>query len=93
MHYLRLSLSIAEEVGSKFFEGQAYFQLGGCLLDLGCWNEALFHFLTSVEILDAIRASCISEDALKISFRNLFKCAYTCLWQVLIMLQLTDEAL
>ena len=93
MDYLRLCLSIAEEVGSKFLEGKAYCRLGGCLLELGYWNEALFHFITSVEILDAIRASCISEDALKISFRNLYNCAYTCLWQVLIMLQLTDEAL
>ena len=93
MDYLRLFLSIAEEVGSKLFEGQAYCTLGGCFLELGCWNDALFHFITSVEILDAIRASCISEDPLKISFRNLYKVAYTCLWQVLIMLQLADEAL
>ena len=89
----RQSLCIAEEVGDKLFEGEAYFRLGGCLLMLGCWNEALFHFITSVEILDAIRASCISEDALKISFRNLHNGAYRFLWQVQIMLQLTDEAL
>ena len=91
--YFRQFLSIAEEVGNKFFEGEAYYRLGGCLFTLGCWNEALFHFITSVEILDAIRASCISEDGLKISFRNVCKGAYSCLWQVQIMLQLTDEAL
>ena len=91
--YLRQYRSIAEEIGNKFFEGDAYYRLGGCLLQLGCWNEALFHFITSVEIFDAIRASCISEDVLKISFRNLCKGAYSCLWQVLVMLQLTDEAL
>ena len=93
MDYFRQFLSIAEEVGNKLSEGRAYHILGICLLWLGCWNEALFHFITSVEILDAIRASCISEDALKISFRNLFNCAYSSLWQVLIKLQLTDEAL
>ena len=93
IYYLRQFLSIAEEVGNKYLEGYAYCRLGSCLLKLGCWNEALFHFITSVEILDAVRASCISEDSLKISFRDLSKGAYTCLWRVLIMLQLTDEAL
>ena len=91
--YLRQFLSIAEEVGNKFLEGEAYFRLAGCLVGLGCWKEALFYLITSVEILDAIRASCISEDVLKISFRNLCKGAYTCLWGVLLKLQLTDEAL
>ena len=91
--YLRQFLSIAEEVGNKLLEGKAYFRLAGCLVGLGCWNEALFYLITSVEILDAIRASCISEDVLKISFRNLCKGAYTCLWRVLLKLQLTDEAL
>ena len=91
--YLRQFLSIAEEVGNKLLEGKAYFRLAGCLVGLGCWNEALFYLITSVEILDAIRASCISEDVLKISFRNLCKGAYTCLWKVLLKLQLTDEAL
>ena len=93
IEYFLQYLCIAEEVGDKFSEGKAYYSLGFSLLRLGLWNEALFHFITSVEILDAIRASCISEDALKISFRNLYKGAYTYLWQVLIMLQLTDEAL
>ena len=93
IYYLRQYRSIAEEVGNKFLEGDSYCKLGVCLFALGCWNEALFHFITSVEILDAIRASCISEDVLKISFRNLCKGAYTCLWKVLLKLQLTDEAL
>ena len=93
IEYFSKYLCIAEEVGDKPSEGDAYYALGFSLLRLGRWNEALFHFITSVEILDAIRASCISEDALKISFRNLYKGAYSCLWQVLIKLQLTDEAL
>ena len=87
------SLCIAEEVGDKLLEGRAYYNLGISFLLLGCWNKALFHFITSVEILDAIRASCISEDALKISFRNIYRGAYNNLWQLLIKLQLTDEAL
>ena len=93
IEYFRQYLCISEEVGDKFHEGDAYYRLGISLEKLGCWNEALFHFITSVEILDAVRARCISEDSLKISFRDLSKGAYTCLWRVLIMLQLTDEAL
>ena len=93
IEYFRQYLCITEEVGDKFHEGDAYYRLGISLEKLGCWNEALFHFITSVEILDAVRARCISEDSLKISFRDLSKGAYTCLWRVLIMLQLTDEAL
>ena len=93
IEYFRQYLCITEEVGDKFHEGDAYYRLGISLEKLGCWNEALFHFITSVEILDAVRASYISEDSLKISFRDLSKGAYTCLWRVLIMLQLTDEAL
>ncbi|CAH3182942.1 unnamed protein product, partial [Porites evermanni] len=34
-----------------------------------------------------------SEDQLKISFRTLYRCAYTHLWQVLVMLERNDEAL
>ena len=93
IEYFRQYLCITEEVGDKFHEGDAYYRLGISLEKLGCWNKALFHFITSVEILDAFRACGISEDSLKISFRDLSKGAYTCLWRVLIMLQLTDEAL
>ena len=93
IEYFRQYLCITEEVGDKFHEGDAYYRLGISLEKLGCWNKALFHIITSVEILDAVRARGISEDSLKISFRDLSKGAYTCLWRVLIMLQLTDEAL
>ena len=93
IEYFRQYLCITEEVGDKFHEGDAYYRLGISLEKLGFWNKALFHFITSVEILDAVRARCISEDSLKISFRDLSKGAYTCLWRVLIMLQMTDEAL
>ena len=56
-------------------------------------NEALEHFRCSVKIFDTIRANSISEDQLKINFRTLHRCAYTHLWQVLVMLQRNDEAL
>ena len=56
-------------------------------------NEALEHFRCSVKICDTIRANSISEDQLKISFCTRNQCAYTHLWQVLVMLQRNDEAL
>ena len=60
---------------------------------MGSLNEALAHFRSSVETLNTIRASRISKDVWKISFRKVCKTAYTYLWQVLLMLQKTDEAL
>ena len=56
-------------------------------------NEAVANFRSSIETLDTIRASHISHDEWKISFRKVCKGAYTFLWEVLIMLQNTDEAL
>ena len=56
-------------------------------------NEASEHFRCSVKLYDTIRASSISEDQLKISFRTKHQFAYTHLWQVLVMLERNDEAL
>ena len=56
-------------------------------------NEASEHFRCSVKLYDTIRASSISEDQLKISFRTKHQFAYSHLWQVLVMLQRNDEAL
>ena len=91
--YYEHCLSIAKEVGDRVGEGHAYYCLGTSLLAEGCLNEALFHFKSSVETIGTISASCISEDVWKISFRKLFKEACNCLWQLLIRLKLTDEAL
>ena len=66
---------------------------GHSFLDSHSLNEALEHFRCCVKIYDTIRANSISEDQLKISFCMLHQCAYTHLWQVLVMLQRNDEAL
>ena len=47
----------------------------------------------SVETHNTIRGSLISKDVWKIHYRTVWTNAYTYLWQVLIMLQKTDEAL
>ena len=86
-------LSIAVEIGDRKGEACAHSQLGGSFLHSDSLNEALEHFRCSVKVYDTIRASSISEDELKISFRTKHQFAYTHLWQVLVMLERNDEAL
>ena len=74
-------------------EACAYTGLGHSFLESHSLNEALVHFRCCVKIYDTIRANSISEDHLKISFCKRHHCAYTHLWQVLVMLQRNDEAL
>ena len=86
-------LSIAEEIGDRMAEACAHVDLGRSFLESHSLNEAAEHFRCSVKVYDTIRASSISEDQLKISFRTKHQFAYTHLWQVLVMLQRNDEAL
>ena len=86
-------LRISEEIGDRIAEACARTSLGLCFLESHSLNEALEHFRCSVKIYDTIRANSISEDQLKINFFTGHRCAYTHLWQVLVMLQRNDEAL
>ena len=76
-------LTIAEEIGDRKGEACAHSSLGRSFLYSDSLNEALEHFRCSVKVYDTIRASSISEDELKISFRTKHQFAYTHLWQVL----------
>ncbi|CAH3171340.1 unnamed protein product [Porites evermanni] len=91
--YSMQHLSIADEIGDRMGKGCAHNHLGSYLLELGSLNEALDHFRCSVKIYDTVRASYISEDGSKISFRTHHESSYTNLWQVLVMLERNDEAL
>ena len=93
LEYFKEHLRIAAEIGDRKGEGCAHNSLGLSLLPLGFLNEALHHFRCSVKIFDTIRASFISEDGSKISFRTKHQSAYTNLWQVLVKFQKKDEAL
>ena len=86
-------LRISEEIGDRKGEACAHVGLGQSFLHSYSLNEALEHFRCSVKVYDTIRASFISEDELKISFRTKHQFAYTHLWQVLVMLERNDEAL
>ena len=81
------------EIGDRMAEACAYVDLGQSFLESHSLNEASEHFRCSVKLCDTIRASSISEDELKISFRTKHQFAYTHLWQVLVMLERNDEAL
>ena len=91
--YYKQSLIINKETGDRAGAGRVHCNLGICYLVSDSLNQALDHFRSSVESYETIRASCISEDEWKISFRELCKTSYTYLWNVLIKLQETDEAL
>ncbi|CAH3150955.1 unnamed protein product [Porites lobata] len=86
-------LSISEEIGDRMAEACAHDGLGHSFLESHSLNEALEHFRCYVKICDTIRANSISEDQLKIGFCRHHQCAYTHLWQILVMLQRNDEAL
>ncbi|XP_073250198.1 tetratricopeptide repeat protein 28-like isoform X2 [Porites lutea] len=86
-------LRISEEIGDRKAEACAHVGLGQSFLHSYSLNEALEHFRCSVKVYDTIRASSISEDELKISFRTQHQFAYTYLWYVLVMLERNDEAL
>ena len=93
IEYHEKDLSIAKDVGDWAGEGQAYYNLGISYLNLDSLNESLAHFRLSVETHNTIRDSLISKDVWKIRYRTVWTNAYTYLWQVLIMLQKTNEAL
>ena len=93
IEYQEKSLKIAKEVGDRTMEGKAYCHLGNINQILGKVQEACECHQASVNILDIVRASITREDALKISFRELYRAAYSNLWQTLLKLGRIDEAL
>ncbi|CAH3186183.1 unnamed protein product [Porites lobata] len=93
IEYYKQQLKIAKEVADMFLEGRAYQFLGIAHMLLGSLDEAVGNFKFSVKAFDTIRASFISEDALKISFHELYVSSYRYLCRVLIALEKTDEAL
>ena len=93
IEYHKQDLSITKEEGGRAAEGRACCNLGLSFLKFESLNEALTHFRSGVHTYETIRASLFSKDAWKISFRMLCIEAYSYSWQVLIMLQKTDEGL
>ena len=93
IEYTNKHLSIAKEVGNRAGEGTAYGNLGAVYHSLEKFQEVKECYQSSVKVFDIVRASVKSEDALKISFRDLHRFSYDGLWQTLLLLDLTVEAL
>ena len=92
--FYRKHLTISKEIGDRQGEACSHHYLGFSFMASECsLNEALEHFKCSIKIYDTIRANSISEDRLKIIYFTRCRCAYTHLWQILVKLKRTDEAL
>ena len=93
IEYHKKDLSIAKEVGNIAGEASSSCSLGLDFESLGCLPEALDYYRSSVKLYDITRARLLSEDAWKISFREVYRASYTALWRTLLSLQKVEEAL
>ena len=84
IEYHKKSLSIAKEVGDMVGEGNAYCSLGFDYESSASFAEALDCYQSSIRLLEKSRALLQSEDAWKISFRDVHQTAYTALWRTLL---------
>ena len=93
VEYHTKGLSIAKQMGNSVEEGRAFCNLGNVHHRLENFPKALECYQSSVNLFDVVRAGLHSEDAWKISFRDLCSAAYLALWRTFLRLQKIDEAL
>ena len=86
-------LTIAEEVEDMVGKGDALYSLGRDSECVGSLLEALQYHHSCVNLYNDVRANLQSEDKWKMYFRDQHKDAYIALWETLVKLQRTDEAL
>ena len=84
IEYHKKSISIAKEVGDIVREGDAYCSLGFDYESSASFAEALDCYQSSISLLEKSRTLLQSEDAWKISFRDVHQNAYTALWRTLL---------
>ena len=82
IQYHERSLKISKEVGDKAEEGRSYYNLGNAYWGLGDLERAVSLSRCCVIIFDAIRANLRLRDDWKISYRDMQRNAYTCLWRL-----------
>ena len=82
IQYHESHLKIAKEVGDKAGEGTSYGNLANVYWGLGDLERAVNLYRSCVIIFDAIRANLRFRDDCKISFRDMQRNAYTCLWRL-----------
>lgn len=86
-------LKIAQQVDDRVGEAKAYFGLGRSFESTGSLQESRECYQSSVNIFNEVRASIYLKDALKITFRHMYKRAYTRLWLLLLQQGKVTEAL
>ena len=86
-------LKITQQVGDRVGEAKAYFGLGRSFESTGSLQESRECYQSSVNIFNGVRASIYLKDALKITFRHMYKRAYTRLWLLLLKQGKVTEAL
>ena len=85
-------LAVSKDVEDKVGKGRALYSLGRDSESVGSLREALEYHRECVKLYNDMRES-QCEDQSKIYFRDQHKDAYTALWETLIKLQMTDQAL
>ena len=90
---LEKHLKIAQQFGDRVGEAKAYFGLGRSFESTGSLQESCECYQSSVNIFNEVRASIYLKDALKITFRHMYKRAYTRLWLLLLQQGKVTEAL
>ena len=93
VQYHERDLKISNEVGDKAEEGGSYYNLGNAYWGLGDLERAVNLYRASVVIFDGIRANLQFRDDWKISYRDMRRNAYTCLWRLQLKLNQILDAL
>ena len=86
-------LKIAQQVDDRVGEAKAYFGLARSFESTGSLQESRECYQSSVNIFNEVRASIYLKDALKITFRHMYKRAYIRLWLLLLQQGKVTEAL
>ena len=86
-------MKIAKEIGDRDGEGKAYHNIGRGLFLLEQFENAADNFRCAVESFNAVRSCLKSEDDWKINFRELYETSYIGLWNSLLRIEKSEEAL
>ncbi|KAL9965084.1 hypothetical protein ACROYT_G028829 [Oculina patagonica] len=84
IEYHKRDLKIAIEVGDMVGEAKSFYGLGQSFESEGTPLEALDCYRSSVRMFNEVRRNLLFKDEWKVSYRNMYNCAYTCLWRLLL---------
>ena len=93
IEYHERSLQISKEVGNKAGTAISFFNLGSSFNLQRSLPKALDCFHSSVRMFNIVRRDLKGKDEWKISYRDMYEIAYTCLWRVLLKQGEVEKAL